>query len=73
MANEDIIIELAEGFVKQVRDLLPLYDHKAILNTDQTAFEFEMHSTRTLSYVCEKTTLSTVRSTNKITHRYTVQ
>ncbi|CAF1391547.1 unnamed protein product [Rotaria sordida] len=32
-----------------------------------------MHSTRTLSYVGEKATLSAVRSKNKITHRYTLQ
>lgn len=50
-----------------------MYNHRSILNTDQTAFEFEMHSSRTLSFVGEKSTLASVRSTNKITHRYTVQ
>jgi len=73
VADEDIINESVEHFMEEVRDLLPSYNHRSILNTDQTAFEFEMHSTRTLSYVGEKATLLAVRSKNKITHRYTVQ
>ncbi|CAF1141215.1 unnamed protein product [Rotaria sordida] len=73
VADEDIINKSIEHFIEEVRDLLPSYNHRSILNTDQTAFEFEMHSTRTLSYVGEKATLSAVRSKNKITHRYTVQ
>ncbi|CAF4634473.1 unnamed protein product [Rotaria sp. Silwood2] len=49
---------------------LPVHDRDIC---HQSAFEFEMHSTRTLSYAGEKNTVSSVRSTNKITHRYTVQ
>jgi len=73
VANEDQIKESADHFVEKVRDLIPVYNHHSILNTDQSAFEFEMHSSRTLSYAGETSTVSSVRSINKTTHRYTVQ
>ncbi|CAF1525362.1 unnamed protein product [Adineta ricciae] len=52
---------------------MPLCNYRSIQNTDQTVFELEVRSTRTLSYVGEKATLLSVGSSNKITHRYTVQ
>ena len=71
--NEEEIKKLADQFVSDVRALLPKYNEDFVLNTNQSGFEFEIHSNRTLSRQGEKTTLSAVRSINEITHNYTVQ
>ena len=71
--NEEEIKKSADYFVSDVRALLPKYNKDFVLNTDQSGLEFEIHSTRTLSHQGEKTTVSAVRSTNEITHSYTVQ
>jgi len=63
----------ANLFVDEVRTLLPRYTADYVLNTDKSGLEFEINSSRTLSYHGDKITLATVRSKNASTHSYTVQ
>ena len=44
-----------------------------LLNSDQMGFSKEMNSSRTLSHTNEKVTFLAVRSTNNVSHSYTVQ
>ncbi len=73
MDNEADIQKSADLFLTDVRALLSRYKEDDVLNTDQSGLELEVHSSRTLSYHDEKTTLSTVRFKNATTHSYTVQ
>ncbi|CAF1435566.1 unnamed protein product [Adineta ricciae] len=49
------------------------YSPNEIMNTDQVGLEKELHSSRTLSYQGEKSTVSAVKSQNAISHSYTLQ
>ena len=60
-------------FVQEYHKLAPKYHAKDILNTDQVGVEKELHSTRTISFQGEKTTLCSVKSKNATTHSYTIQ
>ena len=44
-----------------------------IINTDQSGFNSELHSPRTLSHVGEKSTMLCVNSIHSTTHSYTIQ
>ena len=48
-------------------------DHSRVLNTDQSGFNYEMVSSRTLSTTGEKDTLGNIQSMNAMTHSYTLQ
>lgn len=65
--------ESTAQFVAKVKTLSSHYNDDSILNTDQLCLALEIPSTRTLSFLGEKTTLATVRSINNTTHNYTVQ
>jgi hypothetical protein len=71
--NQIDIQKPAELFLAEVPTLFSRYKADYVLNTDQFSLELEVHSSRTLSYHDEKTTLSTARSKNATTHSYTVQ
>lgn len=73
MIDQDHIDETASDFVRKVKSLLPLYDARAVLNTDQCGLELEVPSNRSLSYRGEKNTVASVRSINATTHSYTIQ
>ncbi|OXA48191.1 Tigger transposable element-derived protein 6 [Folsomia candida] len=70
----DQITATAALFRQQMKSLIPKFLPSNILNTDQTGFNYEMTSTRTLSWKGERKTLGSANSpTNKVTHSYTVQ
>jgi len=71
--ESDHIIGTAKIFVDSSKIQLPNYQPNHIFNTDQSEFNYEMHSTRTLSFVGEKTVESTVGSIQATTHSYTIQ
>lgn len=48
------------------------YDHHMILNTDQSGFQYEYYTGRTLSYRGEHSTPIAIRSMNMTTHSYTI-
>jgi hypothetical protein len=66
------IKENAENFVVAVQKVIPKYSLTSVLNADQSSFNYEMASRRTLSHTEEKTTYVSVRSVNATTHSYTV-
>ncbi len=70
--DKSIIKKTANDFVTEVSKHVPKYKLDSILNTDQSGFNYEMVSNRTLSYEGERTTYLSVRSLNATTHSYTV-
>ncbi|CAF2029929.1 unnamed protein product [Rotaria magnacalcarata] len=70
--DRDKILESADDFVKKVKDKLPNYTADHILNSDQSSFNYENPSTRTLTSTGEKTTTVLVKSMNAATHSYTI-
>jgi hypothetical protein len=71
--DEETIRTSANQFVADVRRRLPQYEEHAVLNTDQSGIQLELHSARTLSHKGEKVTTGSVRSVNATTHSYTAQ
>ncbi|RWR99706.1 Pogo transposable element with KRAB domain-like protein, partial [Dinothrombium tinctorium] len=70
--NNATIAQAAE-FTNSINELLSSYDHDFVFNTDQSGFNYIMHSSRTLSNVGESDTTVVVESTNATTHSYTIQ
>ena len=70
--DRSVIEETAHNFVTEATRLIPKYKLDSVLNADQFSFHLEIASNRTLSYVGEKTTHLSVKSTNAKTHSYTV-
>ena len=66
------INENAEKFTLDVKKLIPKYTLNSVLNADQSSFNYELVSNRTLSYSGEKNTSLLVRSSNAISHSYSV-
>ena len=70
--DRSVTEKTADNFVAEATKLIPKYKLDSVLNADQSSFHYEIASNRTLSYVGEKTTYLSVRSTNAKTHSYTV-
>ena len=62
----------AEKFIVDVKRLISKYTLNSVLNADQSSFNYELVSNRTLSFSGEKNTNALVRSSNVISHSYTV-
>jgi len=71
--SADEINKSDDVFTCDVQKILPNYDPRYVLNTDQSGLELEMYSNRTLSFEGEKLTLAKVRSLHNTTHSYAVQ
>ncbi len=67
------IDETISDFVKLGKERVHNYNHDHVLNTDQSGYNYEMVSTRTLSEMGEKSTECAITSANKITHSYSIQ
>ncbi len=70
--DKSVIEKAADDFVTEAIKFIPKYKLDSVLNVDRSSFRYEIASNRTLSYVGEKTTYLSVRSTNARTHSYTV-
>ncbi|XP_076667942.1 uncharacterized protein LOC143368768 [Andrena cerasifolii] len=66
-------LQAAQVFQDQVRDVIPSFDDRLVINTDQTGCEYKIELKRTLSYKGEKITEVATGSLNKMTHSYTAQ
>lgn len=66
------IIKEETMFLQKAEKVIPRFKPTHILNADQSAFNYEEPSTRTLSIAGEKTTLSRVISTGATTHSHTI-
>ncbi|XP_026673599.1 uncharacterized protein LOC113464962 [Ceratina calcarata] len=71
--NVDIINKSAENFILDVRQYFQNHEEACIYNTDQSGFQLEMHSGRTLSWRGEKATKTLIQSSSAVTHSYTIQ
>src|SRR6185437_1153452 len=67
------IAQSAITFRAKVLEEAPKYQNNHIFNSDQSGFNYEMASTRTLSNTGEKDTMLVIKSHNKGTHSYTIQ
>lgn len=65
--------EAAEKFVKDMQPLITKFSPERTFNTDQSGFQKELHSGRTLSIRGEKNVETVVQSVNATTHSYTIQ
>lgn len=71
--NSQAIEDSAVGFRSEVIDHSHRYQDDLIFNSDQSGYNYEFHSTRTLSDKGEKVTTLEVASQHKCTHSYTIQ
>jgi len=72
-ANEKQKIEKAKLFVQNIKEIAVNYSSDHIFNSDQSGFNYEITSNRTLSNIGEKDTLVIINSPNAISHSYTIQ
>lgn len=70
---ETDIIKKSNEFLEICKNVINQVDPFCVINTDQTGFNYELYSKRTLSHIGEKTTSLIVSSMSSITHSYTVQ
>lgn len=74
MTESDSIIQAAKEFQHEIKELQQFYKPELILNTDQTAFQYELIPKRTLTNKGERIVQGFAESpTNSATHTYTVQ
>ncbi|CAF1265076.1 unnamed protein product [Adineta ricciae] len=70
--DRDKILKFAENFVQTVRNTISDYAADHILNSDQSSFNYDNPSTRTLAISGEKIIRGHVKSMNAVTHSYTI-
>ena len=70
--NFDEIMKQAKIFVRDANELFPDFPMTHILNTDQSSFNYEKFSTRTLSRVSEESTVGRIVSSSGFAHSYTI-
>jgi hypothetical protein len=72
-ANEKQKVEKAKLFVQNIKEIAVNYSPDHIFNSDQSGFNYEITSNRTLSNIGEKDTFVIINSANAISHSYTIQ
>jgi hypothetical protein len=67
--------EIPQNFLQTVKNYINEnhISQANVINTDQSGFNYELHSPRTLSIVNEKSTFLCVNSLHSTTHSYTIQ
>jgi len=65
--------ETTDNFVKTVKPLIGQFGSENIYNSDQSGFQLEIHSGRSLSYQGVKKVERVVQSIPSTTHSYTIQ
>ena len=63
----------ADEFVTDVRQYAAKIGMGNVYNSDQSGFQFELHSGRTLTFEGEKQVQCLVQSVRSTTHSYTIQ
>ena len=63
----------SNNFLIEAIIIIIQFSSSAVINTDQSGFNYEMYSKRTLSQYGEKNTVLFVNSMNAISHSYTIQ
>jgi len=72
-ADEDAIQKSASTFAKKISEIKSTCQDRNVWNTDQSGFNYELISNRTLSDRGEKDTLALVQSVNSLSQSYTIQ
>ena len=73
VAEEEVLRERAAQFVKEVRKCTEKVGGDSVYNPDQSEFNLEFHSGRTLDFRGSKATMAEAQSLNSLTHSYTMQ
>lgn len=71
--NEQEIRTKADKFVNEVKSYIEKYGTQNVYNADQSGFQFEIHSGRTLTVEGTKQVECVVESVSSTTHSYTIQ
>ncbi|PIC28965.1 hypothetical protein B9Z55_020716 [Caenorhabditis nigoni] len=70
--NRDQIEQESKDFVNQTNQILPFYPSSSVFNADQSGFQLEMYSARTLAMTGSKHVPCVVQNVSSTTHAYTV-
>jgi len=62
----------ANNFVEKIKTEMSLVGIKNVFNSDQSGFNLEMHTRRTLSFKGQQKIETLTQSTNSIIHSYTI-
>lgn len=73
VATAEEIQRAADNFKLQLAEVVPKFEKRWVLNTDQTGCEFQIITNRTYSHQGERTTLVSTKNPSKCTHSYTAQ
>lgn len=71
--EEAVLRNNAEKFVHDVKSLIEKYGAENIYNSDQSGFQLEIHSARTLAKEGSKKVECVIQSVSSTTHSYTIQ
>ena len=71
--GEKDTLEKAKKFIDEVKPEIEKYGIQNVYNSDQSGFQLEIHSGRTLAVEGEKQVQCLVQSVSSTTHRYTIQ
>ncbi|EFN80191.1 hypothetical protein EAI_10381, partial [Harpegnathos saltator] len=71
--NKNQLEASANEFVENVKQQILLVEKENIFNSDQSGFNLEMHTGRTLAFKGTQTVESLAQSINSMTHSYTIQ
>jgi hypothetical protein len=72
MDDREKIVNDEKMFLQKAEQAISRFKSTHILNADESSFEYEVASTRTLSILGEKTTLGRVSSQSAVTHSHTI-
>ncbi|XP_070529783.1 uncharacterized protein [Cardiocondyla obscurior] len=64
--------DIVESFISNVKSSIPVIGVEEIYNADESGFNLEIHSGRTLAKIEMKTVAATVQSVSAKTHSYTI-
>lgn len=73
ISNEQNLQQQCQNFIDQVKSQLSIHGASNVYNSDQSGFNLEMHSGRTLFEKGSKTVENVVQSISSTTHSYTIQ
>ncbi len=70
--DNEKITEQGRAFVKHASKKLVNFDRSIIVNSNQSGFNYELYSNRTLNFLAEKGMIFSVNSLNAISHSCTI-
>lgn len=71
--NKKKLEQEAKTFVEKIKSDISLVGVENVLNSNQSGFNLEMHTGRTLSFTGQATVEALTQSVNSMTHSYTIQ